>query len=226
MGYGFTKRFSCSALCLVRRIHAHVTVHRAFPNFTFFLRENGPGTFIRAFTSHPSVTCSESASPEEYKKFRCSGFWLHVKIFVFSAMLGPTDTRSSVSLWRLSRISHIFYVKMDSRRQSWTLFYVRLVSGSHVSVSVSPEEYRISGFLGDHFSAICVFDANAGLGHLRELRRLFGCISHCFLREGEPRILCWITPSPYSVCLVQQPIHIMHGGFQVLSRWRRAGKHA
>ena len=42
----------------------------------------------------------------------------------------------------------------------------------------------MSGFLGDHFSSICVFDANAGLGHLRELRRL---------REGEPRILCWIT---------------------------------
>ena len=72
----------------------------------------------------------------------------------------------------------------------------------------------MSGFLGDHFSAICVFDANAGLGHLRELRRLFGCVSHGFLREGEPRILCWITPSPYSVCLVQQPIHVMHDGFQ------------
>ena len=38
-----------------------------------------------------------------------------------------------------------------------------------------------------------------------------GCLD-VFLREGEPRILCWFTPSPYSVCLVQQPIHIMHDG--------------
>ena len=41
-------------------------------------------------------------------------------------------------------------------------FHVRLVSGSQLSESVSPEEYRIPGFLGDHFSAICVFDVNAG----------------------------------------------------------------
>ena len=48
----------------------------------------------------------------------------------------------------------------------------------------------MSGFLGDHFSAICAIDAKAGLGHLRELRQLFGCISDGFPREGEPRILC------------------------------------
>ena len=86
---------------------------------------------------------------------------------------------------------------MDSGRLSWTLCYVRFGSGSHLSVSVSPEEYRMSGFLRDHFSVIFVFGANAGFDrdtHLRELRRLVGHTSHGVPREGEPRILRWITP--------------------------------
>ena len=58
------------------------------------------------------------------------------------------DTHSRVSLRRLSRISHIFHM---------TLFDVRLGSGSHLSVSVSPEEYKMSGFLGDHCCALCVY---------------------------------------------------------------------
>ena len=61
---------------------------------------------------------------------------------MFSALLYSTvDTRSCVSLSRLSRISHNFHMKMDSRRLFWTLFDVRLDSGSH----------RMSGY---HFSAL------------------------------------------------------------------------
>ena len=48
-------------------------------------------------------------------------------VSVFSALLYSTvDTRSCVSLRRLSRISHMFHI---------TLFHVRLVSGSHLSVA-------------------------------------------------------------------------------------------
>ena len=43
-----------------------------------------------------------------------------------------------------------------------TTLDVPLTSGSHCSVAVSLEEYRTSGFLGDDFSALSVFNANSG----------------------------------------------------------------
>ena len=46
MGYGFTKRFSLSALCLFRRIHARASVYSASPEFHIFLREYGLKTSI------------------------------------------------------------------------------------------------------------------------------------------------------------------------------------
>ena len=100
------------------------------PNFTHFPREEGLGVIIFTFPPHQAVRSTRNFN---------AGLWLHGEVFVFSAMLGATDTRSCVSLRRLSRISYIFYVKMDSGRLSWTLLYVRLVSGSQLSVSVSPE---------------------------------------------------------------------------------------
>ena len=75
----------------------------------------------------------------------------------------------------VNRASPELHVKMGPGRLSWTLF--SLVSGSHMCVFVSPEEYRMSGFSGDHFSAARVFDANAVFDsgtHWRHLRRLFG----------------------------------------------------
>ena len=72
----------------------------SFPSVT--LKAN---FFICTFSSHPAVACSVSASLEEYKKFQWSGSWPQEKVFVFSAMLGPMDTRSCVSLRRLSRES-------------------------------------------------------------------------------------------------------------------------
>ena len=106
----------------------------------FFLRENGPETFIRTFPSHPAVTCSESASPEEYKKFRCSGYLLSpssLRCFPRRGdemhRFGPSmDTRSCVSLWRWS-------------------FHTSLVSDSHLFGAVSPEKCRILNTSGDDF---------------------------------------------------------------------------
>ena len=42
------------------------------------------------------------------------------------------------------------------------ILHVPLVSGSHCPVSVSPEGYRMSGFLEDDLRAFAVFNANAG----------------------------------------------------------------
>ena len=76
----------------------------------------------------------------------------------FNAVLSPTvDTCSCDSLSRLSRISHISYVKMDLGRLSWTSF--SLVSGSHLSVSVSFEEYRMSVFFGRRVGCNAGFDS-------------------------------------------------------------------
>ena len=47
------------------------------------------------------------ASPEEYKKFQCSGLWLHEKVFVFSAVLGPTDA-AQASVHRASPEFHTY----------------------------------------------------------------------------------------------------------------------
>ena len=136
------------------------------------------------------------------------GMWLVERRSPITRLVSTVDARSCVSP-----------VKMDSGRLSWTMF--SLVSRSRLSVSVSPEEYRMSGFWGDHFRA------------------------HGFLREGEPRILCWITSActsspaalaaclchrrsttfflpgrrlhPRSVCRVRHPMHMPNGGCVSLS---------
>ena len=62
------KGFRVRLLCLVRRIHAHVTVHRAIPNFRFFFYvKMDPG---RLFVRSPCILRSLvwSLSPEEYKE--------------------------------------------------------------------------------------------------------------------------------------------------------------
>ena len=114
------------------------------------------------FPRAPALTCSVYAPIEEY-----------------TTSCFNVDTRSCVSPRRLSRISHIFHM---------TLFDVRLASGSHLSVSGPPEEYRMSGFLGDHCCAICVFHANAAWFDSRYIscfsRGCFWWISALFLREG------------------------------------------
>ena len=93
--------------------------------------------------------------PRRHFEFREAWFYWETAsraVSVFSALLSPTvETCSCNSLSCLYRISHISYVKMDIGRLSWTLF--SLVSGSHLSVSVSPEEYRMSGFFWEITSA-------------------------------------------------------------------------
>ena len=54
-------------------------------------------------------TTPVSVSPEEYKKiFQFFALWLYENVFVFSAMLGATDTRSYDSLSPLEPLTESF----------------------------------------------------------------------------------------------------------------------
>ena len=110
--------------------------------------------------------------------------------FVFSAILGATDTRSCDSPRRLFRISRISYVKLSSGRLSWTLF--SLVASRAVTDRLL---FRLrSTCLNCRWALLrsLRLQCKCRVRQLCHVRRLFGCID-TFLREGEYRILCWIT---------------------------------
>ena len=124
----------------------------------------------------PLASGSRLFGPEKYKKFQCSGLWLHEKCFVFSAILGATDTRSCDSPRRLFRISRISYVKMYSGRLSWALF--SLVASRAVTDRCL---FRLrSTCLNCRWALLrsLRLQCKCRVRQLCHLRRLFGCISH------------------------------------------------
>ena len=74
-------------------------------------------------------------------------------------------------------------MKMDSGRLFWTLYDVHLDSGSHLSASVSPEEYRMSGH---HFSALGFLRGGLGscVGSLLRAPRLRQPLLHVSVTGG------------------------------------------
>ena len=124
----------------------------------------------------PLASGSRLFGPEKYKKFQCSGLWLHEKCFVYSAILGATGTRSCDSPRRLFRISRISYVKMYSGRLSWTLF--SLVASRAVTDRCL---FRLrSTCLNCRWAFLrsLRLQCKSRVPQLCHLRRLFGCISH------------------------------------------------
>ena len=122
------------------------------PHFLGFVRAVASGFLVLLHHAFESDLCVQRADAASNHCRRHKAGTLQPrdlsKFIELSRLVAVIICHSSL-LWRNvvlqgieARISRFFYVKMDSARLSWTVFYASLVSDSHLSVSVSHEEYQ------------------------------------------------------------------------------------